>query len=54
MLVNMSLRTNRQLNMSINNIYGTFASFNGRKASSGMFASKISYGSPTSVSVIEP
>jgi hypothetical protein len=52
MLVNMSAMKNRQMNNSIN---GTFASVNGAVASfHGMFASKISYSSPTLVSVLAP
>ncbi|MCM0647799.1 hypothetical protein NBE98_05335 [Clostridium swellfunianum] len=52
MLVNMSTVKNRQRNSSIN---GNFASFTGIAVSfNGMFALKISYGSPTSVSVSTP
>jgi hypothetical protein len=55
MLVNMSAMKNRLMNDGINKINGTFASFNGAAASfHGMFASKISYGSPTLVSVLAP
>ncbi len=55
MLVNMSAIKNRQRNSGINRINGTFAPFSGAAASfHGMFALKISYGSPTSVSVLTP
>jgi hypothetical protein len=55
MLVNMSAMKNRQMSSGINRINGTFASVNGAAASfHGMFASKISYGSPTLVSVLAP
>lgn len=55
MLVNMSAMKNRQMNSSINEINGTFAAFSGAAASfHGMFAFKISYGSPASVSVFAP
>ena len=55
MLVNMSAMKNRQMNSGINRINGTFASVNGAVASfHGMFASKISYSSPTLVSVLAP
>lgn len=45
MLVNMSTMKHRQINSSVN---GTFASLH------GMFAFKISYSSPTLVSVLAP
>jgi hypothetical protein len=55
MLVNMSMLNNRKRNSSISNINGTFASFSGSAASfNGMFAFKISYVSPASVSVLAP
>lgn len=55
MLVNMSAMKNRQINYGINRSNGTFASVNGATASfHGMFASKISYSSPTLVSVLAP
>jgi hypothetical protein len=55
MLVNMSSRNNRQMNISTNNISGIFASFKGRTASVGMFAHKNSYySSPTSVAGLTP
>jgi hypothetical protein len=55
MLVNMSAMKNIQMNYGINRSNGTFAPINGAAASfHGMFASKISYGSPTLVSVLAP
>jgi hypothetical protein len=55
MLVNMSAMKNRQMNSSINRINGTFAPFSGAAASfHGMFAFKIKYCSPASVSVLAP
>jgi hypothetical protein len=48
MLVNMSLSRDKQPNSCINQSNGTVASFH------GMFASKILFSSPTSVSVLKP
>lgn len=55
MLVNMSLVKNRQINISTALTNGSFAPICGISAGfSGMFASKISYGSPASVSKNKP
>jgi hypothetical protein len=55
MLVNMSAMKTRQINSSVIGINGVVAYFSGDVASfNGMFAPKISYGSPTLVSVLAP